>query len=145
MQLHFLRVFKLEHGFLESSLTSTFYSSRGSCRLRRQRRLPRSLGRKRLAKIPHRLLSRGHRCRLLLWLLGYVHPFLTLMRSISSDYVPDSCGFINLQCGYDSGVDGGTWRIDISTAQGPAGEQAYYNCLGKTRSDWIMNTGCRTG
>jgi hypothetical protein len=54
------------------------------------------------------------------------------------------CGF-NIQCGWDANVDGGWWRVDVSIARGPLGDEQYWDCLGGTREAWIWDTECTTG
>jgi hypothetical protein len=54
----------------------------------------------------------------------------------------ESWQFINIQCGYDSGVDGGMWRVDVSTAQGPAGRTTYVDALRYHLSQWQSRNGC---
>ncbi|KAK0752853.1 hypothetical protein B0T18DRAFT_423504 [Schizothecium vesticola] len=48
-------------------------------------------------------------------------------------WVQHGCGF-NVQCGWDANVDGGWWRLDVSIARGPLGDQQYWDCLGGTRA-----------
>ncbi|KAK4444760.1 hypothetical protein QBC34DRAFT_474253 [Podospora aff. communis PSN243] len=54
------------------------------------------------------------------------------------------CG-TNVQCGWDSRVDGGTWRVDANFARGGPGDENYWGCLGSTRSRWLWDYGCTTG
>ncbi|KAK1829600.1 hypothetical protein QBC39DRAFT_123862 [Podospora conica] len=54
------------------------------------------------------------------------------------------CG-LNIQCGWDSQVDGGTWRVDASFVRGAGGDYAYWVCLDNTRRRWILDTECTTG
>lgn len=59
------------------------------------------------------------------------------------------CGFwkegTNKQCGWDSQVDGGSWRMDISLDRGPLGDSLYWKALGDSRSWWRQAYGCTTG
>lgn len=51
----------------------------------------------------------------------------------------------NIQCGWDSQVDGGWWRVDASFNRGPLGDQQYYNMLKTSRGNWRKSYGCTTG
>lgn len=71
---------------------------------------------------------------------------MPILQSLDETLTRDSpgCGF-NIQCGWDANVDGGTWRVDVSIARGPLGDQQYWKCLGGTRDSWIWDTECTTG
>ncbi|KAK0649133.1 hypothetical protein B0T16DRAFT_456573 [Cercophora newfieldiana] len=56
----------------------------------------------------------------------------------------ENCGH-NIQCGWDSGVDVGRWRVDASFPRGPAGDDSYWKCIDKTRRLWMQKYGCTTG
>lgn len=51
----------------------------------------------------------------------------------------------NIQCGWDSQVDGRWWRLDASFNRGPVGDQKYYNMLKTSRGNWRKSYGCTTG
>ena len=51
----------------------------------------------------------------------------------------------NIQCGYDSGVDGGMWRVDISVELGPAAWARYVEGLKENLLDWRVKNACDLG
>ena len=51
----------------------------------------------------------------------------------------------NIQCGWDSQVDGGWWRVDCSLDRGPLGDALYWKMLGESRENWRQAYGCTTG
>ncbi|KAK4444794.1 hypothetical protein QBC34DRAFT_474318 [Podospora aff. communis PSN243] len=55
-----------------------------------------------------------------------------------------SCG-LNIQCGWDAGVDGGWWRVDASFVRGAGGDARYWECLDSTRLSWQKDYECMTG
>ncbi|KAK5656023.1 hypothetical protein OQA88_5162 [Cercophora sp. LCS_1] len=56
------------------------------------------------------------------------------------------CGFgSNFQCFFHTEVEGGTWAVDLSFPQGPAGDDSYGYCLGWTREQWAKDYKCTTG
>ncbi|RDL31363.1 uncharacterized protein BP5553_09572 [Venustampulla echinocandica] len=48
----------------------------------------------------------------------------------------------NLQCGFDSGVDGGSWRVDFSAGQGTLGHNQYVNCMQEAANQWRADHPC---
>lgn len=55
------------------------------------------------------------------------------------------CAFgSNFQCGWNPDIEGGTWAVDLSFPQGPAGDNDYDHCLGWTRDQWMAKYDCVT-